>query len=393
MYSNTRFQQFLEDLPRSLVDRISAEYGSNRYDKSFDTYTHLVTLVFAQIMNTRSLRELEVGFNAHAFAHYHLGVSSLRRSTLSDANQRRNPEVFKELVENLMAGLHRQQRRELKDLLYLLDSSPIQLKGRGFEWAKDTATRNHQGIKLHLMIEAKTLSPAYLKLTPANINDITPAKQDIVPEAGATYVFDKGYTDYCWWSHIDQAGAYFVTRFKKNAGIECQEKRTIPEEEAERIGRDEIVAFRYKSNRGGHKNTYHGKALRRIEVLRPGERPLILATNDLESSASDIAELYRRRWGIELFFKWLKQNLKLKRFLGRSQNAVLLQLYAAIIAYLLLWRYQQKWKNAFSSLHLGMVQLQATLFQREETERHRRYRKRREEQAALLHKLQPALPL
>ena len=389
MYSSTRFHQLLEALPRAFFDRTVAQLQGDRYDKTFKPHNHLIALLYGQLSGARSLRELATGFNAHAAHHYHLSTGSIRRSTLSDANQRRSPQIFKALVEQLMGQAHRKQRRQLSELTYLLDSTPIQLKQSGFDWAEAGATYRNKGLKVHLMINQQGQVPVYLHLTSPRVNDVVDARR-LCLESGATYVFDKGYCDYGWWREIEDAGATFVTRFKQNAAVQVVAQRRP---ESELIVQDEQVAFRHKSNRGGQKNAYHGKPLRRLTVSREGKSPLVLATNDLHSPAEEIAELYRKRWQIELFFKWIKQNLKLKRFLGRSRNAVSLQIYAAIICYLLLWMYRSRRGSPGVSMHLLLVELRETLFTRLPTEAQRHYRRRRREVAELMGRSQYALPI
>lgn len=387
MYSNTRFHQLLEALPRAFVDRMSTRLQADRYDKSFKPYDHLLALLYGQISGVRSLRELETAFNAQAAHHYHLGTKPIRRSTLSDANHRRNPALFKSVMEYLMGRVHRKQRQELAELTYLLDSTPIQLTGRGFDWTEVGATYRNQGLKVHLMLEQHQHNPVYLNITSPNVNDIVDAHQ-ICLEAGAVYVFDKGYCDYDWWDQITEAKATFVTRLKRNAAVDVVKSSPC---QGDVILSDEEISFRHRSNRAHHQNRLYGKTLRRIQVRRDDKPPLILVTNDRVSSAEDIAELYRKRWQIELFFKWIKQNLKLKQFLGRSENAVILQIYTAIISYLLIWLYRKRWRGGTASLHLLLVELRETLFNRLPTDQQRDYRRRRQEQANLIRKNQYAL--
>jgi len=358
MHSNTRFHQILEGLSRSELRKFVQQSQSDRYSKQFKTYDHLIALIYAQLSGVKSLRELEVSFNAHRSHHSDLETQEIKRSTLSDANHRRSTKSFQELVAILMTKLHRKQKRELQSILYLLDSTPIQLKGRGFEWALPTKNHRTTGLKVHVMINSALNTPVYVNITNPKINDINDARQ-MVLEKAVTYVFDKGYYDYNWWHRITQTGALFVTRFKSNAALEARSSQPI---DGEVILCDEQVVFKYRSNRGRHKNAYGDTVLRRITVAREGKKPLILATNNLEQSAEEIALLYKTRWQIELFFKWLKQNLKLKVFLGRSQNAVMLQIYAAIISYLLLWEYKMKYAVTAKSLHLLLVELRGTLF-------------------------------
>ena len=196
---------------------------------------------------------------------------------------------------------------------------------------------------------------------------------------GAQYVFDKGYCDYNWWHKIDCAGATFVTRFKRNAAMTVVQDKDIPAAAREHVIQDQIVQFKHlHSRRGGAMNHYR-TPLRRIVVVRPDkDTPLILATNDLHSAATEIAQRYKDRWGIELFFKWIKQHLSIKRFLGRSENAVRIQILTALISYLLVVLYQKT--HALSvSLWDCLCMVRATLFQRIVRE-DSPYRRRRQDQ-------------
>ena len=208
-------------------------------------------------------------------------------------------------------------------------------------------------------------------------------------EAGALYVFDKGYCDYNWWNLIDVAGARFVTRFKKNAAVNVLEERAIAAHESDVVLRDRLVTFKRKHPGGGRVNHYYGKPLRYITITRPDKKtPLILATNDLTASAATIAQHYKERWAIELFFKWIKQHLKIKTFLGRSENAVRIQILTALISYLLVAIYKQR-HAVKETLWECLCLIRATLFQRPQTEASQ-YRQRREE-AAILARTQPEL--
>lgn len=387
MFSNTRFQQVLEALPGGFFDQANEKFDAERYDKRFKLRDHVLALVFAQLTGTRSLRELEEAFNAKAGTHYHLRVNALKKSTLADANARRNPDAFKYLVEKMMTLVKGRQKKELKEFLCLIDSTPIQLGGRGFEWTEDNAIQRTQGLKVHMAINGHETTPMYLDITAPNVNDITPAKA-ITLEKGMTYVFDKGYYDYNWWNEIDEAQATFVTRYKTHAALEHVADIEL-DPEKEHILKDERMKFK----KYGRKNAYRPKEIRRIVVKRDDDSTLVLATNDFDRSAAEIAEIYKGRWQIELFFKWLKQNLRVKKFLGRSKNAVLLQIYAAILSYLLLWMYQVRHGLKQQPLYLILAGLKYTIMDRIETSTHReRYqkRRRREEEIRLL---QPELTL
>lgn len=201
--------------------------------------------------------------------------------------------------------------------------------------------------------------PIHYSLTPANVNDISEVTQ-LQIESKAVYVFDKGYCNYRW-NHIASCHAQFVTRFKHNANLCVVKQRPVPQDAQQMILRDEVVLFGNKHPRGGRKNIYT-QPLRRIAVERPGDKPLILATNDLVSEAVVIAQYYKQRWGIELFFKWIKQHLRIKSFLGRSANAVCFQILSALIVYLLLAIYRQATQTS-QSLWILLTELRATLFQ------------------------------
>jgi len=369
MYRMTRIGEILKGLSRGGFDRLVEKREADKYTKGFNCWNHLVAMVYAQIDGHQSLRDVETGFNSHVSHHYHLGCKTIKRSTLSDANRQRSSGLFVDVCEQLMGQVNRKMRGELKTFLYLLDSTSITLKGLGYDdWTQKNSTRNTQGIKLHLLISATDAVPQYCNITNANVNDITDALNIEIKE-NAIYAFDKGYCDYNWWHKIDEKGATFVTRYKNNAALMVTEQRKIPVADRESVLKDELVKFKYKHPGGARRNRYH-KPLRRVEVARPDHAtPLVLATNDLESSALEIAEIYKRRWLIELFFKWIKQNLKIKKFLGRSENAVKIQIYSALISYLLvaLYRLTQGLKQ---SLKDTLVMIRSTLFHRPELDQY-----------------------
>ena len=389
MYRNTRFGDIMKGLPRGFFDHVIERTEADKHNKGFSSWDQLLVMVYAQISGSTSLRSLLSRFNSHEAQHYHLGTQVIKRSTLADANRKRKEEAFKALCNGLLQQAQRRVRTECKDLLYLLDSTPIQLKGYGYDWAEAHRAARTQGLKLHLLYAPQTEVPVYANISTPNVNDIEDARH-LAIEAGATYVFDKGYCDYNWWHAIDQQDATFITRFKKNASLIKVNDRPVPAEQRDIILEDSEVRFKNKHPGGGRINHYQ-ETLRRIVVHRPDkDKPLILATNDLEQTAEEIAELYKRRWGIELFFKWIKQNLKIKRFLGRSDNAVRIQLLTALIAYLLIDMYRRQ-QGITTSLHLLVAELSVTLFQRPQIETYvsQRYHRRR----MVIEDLQRALPI
>jgi len=366
MYRNTRFGELLKGFSRGGFDRLVSSREADKYNKGFSSWGQLVVMMYAQLSGCRSLREVEASFNNQRVHHYHLGCGEVKRSTLSDANAKRDAGVFFEACRSLMRGANRKLRREVNDFLYLLDSSSITLKGQGYDvWSRENRTRHTQGVKLHLLFNSGTLTPDYVNVSAANVNDVTDAA-NIEIESGSTYVFDKGYCDYNWWHKLDRKGAKFVTRFKKNAALAIVEEQSAPDGD---ILCDQVVRFKHKRPRARHINHYEAP-LRQIVIKRESQAaPLVLATNDFERSAQEIAQCYKERWGIELFFKWIKQNLQIKRYLGRTENAVRIQIATALMSYLLVVLYRHT-HRLNSSLKEVLVVLASSLFQRLDTDRH-----------------------
>lgn len=388
MFRICRFRELMKGLPRGTFDRQVEEHQADKYNKGFSRWDQLLAMIYAQLSGATSLRTLEAGFNAQQGQHYHMGTGRLRRSTLSDANAKRNPEVFAALARTLMASCSRELRRQGEACLYLLDSTSVTLKGRGFdEWTSAQRNSHTQGLKLHVLYAADTHTPIQQSLTAANVNDVEEGR--LVPiERGACYVFDKGYCDYTWWHQIDAGGAQFVTRFKSNAAVRVERRLPVAPAQRDTILSDELVCFRHPSPGGKRHNPYTAP-LRRITVARPDHpTPLVLASNDLHSPPEAIAQAYRQRWQVELFFKWIKQHLKIKRFLGCSENAVRTQILCALITYLLLALYHRA-QGAKQSLWHFLNELSATLFQRPaiEIERYRRRRDRHLEIASRQHSM------
>jgi putative transposase len=382
MYSISRFQQVLKALPRGAFDQIVQRHQGNKHVKRFMCWDHLVAMLYVQLADARSLRQLGAGLNMQPRYHYHLNIGMVARSTLADANSKRSPLMFAELLQLLIAQAGRGMRAQREELLYLIDASTVDLPARGCKELRGHASAHgNHGVKLHLLLQANDSLPAAASITPANVNDITEGRKFAI-EAGATYVFDKGYCHYNWWHGIDQQGARWVTRFKRDAVLNVVSERPL-EPHAPDILRDTIVAFALRTPRGGHRNLY-STPLRRIEVARPDAAPLVLATNDLTSPAQEIAQLYKQRWQIELFFKWIKQHLQIRHFVGANENAVRIQLLVALIAYVLVS--MLKTATQFKgSMWMLLAQLRPALFQRPATDQScwRRRRARQEYIAAV----------
>ncbi len=327
-YSDSIFASLLKPIPRRWFDAAVERHGGDAYDKSFGSWDHLVSLVFAQLSGIDSLRGLEAVWNAHSHHHYHLGTGPLARSTLSDANSRRPIAIFTETFEMLSGLAGRTLKREGGDMLRLIDATPIPLD-EVMTWAKwNGRTR---GVKLHVVYDPAADHPRRIAITPSTVNDVEVGK-DVPIETGATYVFDKAYCHYAWWTRLHEAGSFFVTRRKTNATYKLVRWRALRKTKGDgfKILDDAEVKLATQGN------AKLAIPMRRIRLKRDDGTVLTLITNDLTRSAVAIAALYKARWQIELLFRWIKQHLALRKFLGRSQNAVRLQLIAAMIAYLLL---------------------------------------------------------
>jgi putative transposase len=327
-FCDSIFGRLLKPLSRSQLASTVERYDGNAYDKVFKSWDHLVALVFAQLGGIDSLRALEAIWNANSHHHYHLGVGKLARSTLSDANARRPIAIFAETFERLSGLADRVLKREGAQMLRLIDATPIpldQLVG----WA-DWNGRT-RGLKLHVVYDPGADHPRCLTITPSTVNDVTPAQQ-VAIEAGATYVFDKAYCSYAWWTRLHDEGACFVTRQKITARFRAMRWRTLRRRNGDGFTIIDDAEVKLAS-KGDSKLAF---PMRRIRLRRDDGAKLTLITNDMKRSAIELAALYKTRWQIELLFRWIKQHLKLRKFLGRSENAVRLQILAAMIAYLLL---------------------------------------------------------
>jgi putative transposase len=294
------------------------------YDKSFKSWDHLVELIFAQLSGNDSLRGVVAGFNANAQHHYHLGTGRLSRSTLSDANARRPIGIFAQTFAALSAMASRQPRSEGMEMVRLIDASPIPL-GKVCSWAAWNG--RIRGMKLHVVYDPKSDVPNCVEVTAANVNDIEIGRR--VPiQAGTTYVFDKGYCRFDWWQKINDSKAFFVTRLRLRA-VKHRPIRKRKGDGFKIIADDEVKLV----SRGDSRLTMR---LRRIKVRREKGGLITLLTNDLTRTAVEIGALYKSRWQIELLFRWIKQHLDIRKFLGTNDNAIRLQVLAAMIAYLLL---------------------------------------------------------
>jgi putative transposase len=327
-YSNSIFGDLLKPIDRRQFRGIVERHDGDAYDKSFKSWDHLVTLVGAQLGCVASLRGVEVAFNANSHQHYHLGVGKVARSTLSDANARRPVGVFAETFAMLAEKADRHTRVEGAEMVRLIDASPIPL-GKVCKWAKWNG--RIRGMKMHVVYHPGNDVPRCVEITESTINDVEIGRQ-VALEAGATYVFDKGYYHFGWWKKINAANAFFVTRAKVNSNFRTTKSRYMRKTIGDgfRIIDDADVVLASKGD------SRLPIPLRRIRVKRDKGGMITLITNDLNRTAIEVAALYKRRWQIELLFRWIKQHLNIRKFIGNNDNAIRLQVISAMIAYLLL---------------------------------------------------------
>jgi hypothetical protein len=328
-HQNSVFRDLLKLIPWSKFDQLVDEHGSDDLVRTFKTRHQLIALLYGQVAGAGSLREVETTMASHQARLYHVGGRVPRRSTFADANRSRSPLVFSGLFQHMLGMATRAVRRKMDGVVLLIDSTSLHLAGIGTEWARFSA--QVCGAKAHVVYDPDLGHPVYHAVSAANVNDITPAKQMPI-EAGATYVFDLGYYDYAWWAELDAAGCRIVTRFKTNTPLLGARDMSIdPGSDvlSDRIG---FLPGRQAKSR---KNPMQ-VAVREIVVMTKTGKRLRILSNDLDASAQEIADLYKRRWLIELFFRMMKQMLRITRFIGRSENAVRIQIAVALIAFLIL---------------------------------------------------------
>jgi IS4 transposase len=329
LHQNSVFHSVLKQVPWHRFDRLVDEHHADKHVRSLTTKGQLIALIYAQLSGAQSLREIEAALTSHATKLYHLGGEEVARATLADANAQRPWQVFGGLFGHLVGQLTRGLKRKANEAVHLIDSSGLRLSALSKDWAQFST--GVCGAKMHVIYDPDADCPIYAAVTPANVNDITAAKAMPIT-AGATYVFDLGYYDYGWWAKLDAAGCLIVTRLKVNTKLRVVAEKAVAKGSnilSDRIGH---LPQRMAHNR----NNSFRDPVREIRVRIESGKVLRIVTNDLDLPAHKVAYLYKRRWQIELFFRWVKQTLKIRHFVGRSENAVRIQIAVALIAFLLL---------------------------------------------------------
>jgi hypothetical protein len=345
-HRNTLLRDILKPMPWGAFDRLVDKHQANKHVRTLPVRDQLIALLQAQLSGATSLREIETTMASHQSRLYHLGIEKApKRSTLADANAKRPAEVFVALFQTLLAQAHGGLRRDTKEAVRLIDSTSISLSNLSNDWA--TYEAHGAGAKMHVVYDPDARTPVYFTVTAQRCSDIGAAKAMPI-EGGATYVFDLGYYDFAWWARLSENNGRFVTRLKSHTKTRLVETRAIPAESAGHIIADKIMRLP-KRLKGTRTHPLPGD-LREVHVVIETGKTLRIVSNDLTSPAAVIAGFYKTRWQIELFFRWVKQTLRIKKFLGTSENAIRIQLAVALIAYLLLRIAQSAQKTVASPL-------------------------------------------
>ena len=324
--------QFLSLLPRFSFQQVVNKYNGDYRTRQFKCWHQLACMIFAHIRQETSLRDIDISINAHARKLYHIGIKQCPRSTLADANEHRDYRIYEEFAKVLMQHARREYSQtqlaiDVDNAVYALDASVVDLTLSLFPWAKFRKTKG--AIKLHAMIDLRGNIPAFLTITDGKVHDVKAAPQ--VPiEPDGIYVVDRGYIDFSWLWSIHQTGAYFVTRLKRT--IKWTRVVSHPIDKSIGLRCDQEILLSSKRLK-----EMYPERLRRISFRDEiQDRTLVFLTNNFDLPAETICALYKARWEIELFFKWIKQNLRIKSFYGTSANAVKTQIWIAMIVYLVL---------------------------------------------------------
>jgi hypothetical protein len=342
------FKQILKFFPRTIFDAAVNKHEAEKHAKGMTCWSQFIALMFCHLGGARSLREIIGGLAASEGKLKHLGVNRApTRSTLAYANGHRPWQlyetVFKELVKVCQCEAREKQRQfRFQHPLLSLDSTVIPVCASMFDWAKYVKTKG--AIKVHTVLDNRSILPQYAVITDGKTADVKVARL-LKFEPGAIVVMDRGYEDHDWWRKLTADGVFFVSRLKDSTSYGIVEELPLPADAA--FLRDEVIVLASDKNKEG------AMRLRRIEVwVEDKKEAIVFVTNQLKLAASTIAAIYRDRWQIELFFKAIKQSLRIKTFIGTSENAVRMQIWTALIAMVVL-RYLQlrsTWKWSLSNL-------------------------------------------
>jgi len=354
------FAQITQHFPLTTFRRCVARYGGEHKVKSFSCLDQYLCMAFAQLTYRESLRDIEACLRAQENKLYHMGIHSrISRSTLADANEVRDWRIYADLAQSLIGIARRLYAEEpfgvdLKETVYALDASTIDLCLSVFSWAPFRSTK--AAIKLHTLLDLRGNIPTFLHISDGKLHDVN-VLDLLVPEPGAFYVMDRGYIDFERLHRLHAAGSFFVTRAKSN--LKAQRRYSHPVDRGTGLICDQTIVLT-----GFYSRQDFDTPLRRIKFKDPktGKR-FVFLTNNFALPAITIADLYRCRWQVELFFKWIKQHLRIKVFFGTSENAVKTQIWIAISVYVLV-AIVKKRLNLSASLYEMLQILSLTMFER-----------------------------
>lgn len=356
----TLFAQLMDFLPWSTFMRIVARYGGDRAVRTLACAEQFRVMAFAQLTYRESLRDIEACLSAQAAKLYHMGFREpVRRSTLADANEARDWRIYAEFAHRLIAQARRLYAGEslgvdLTNTVYALDSTTIDLCLSVFPWAHFRSTK--AAVKMHTLLDLRGNIPSFIHISDGKLHDVH-ALDMLLPEAGAIYVMDRGYVDFARLHVLHQAGAFFVTRAKSN--LDAHRIYSAPADRTTGVICDQTIALDgYLTGRD-----YPGH-LRRIR-FRDAEtgKTLVFLTNQVTLPALTICALYKSRWQVELFFKWIKQHLRIKQFYGTSENAVKTQIWIAVSVYVLVAIVRKRLKLE-ASLYTLLQVFSVTVFEK-----------------------------
>jgi hypothetical protein len=356
----TLFAQLMDFLPWTTFGRIVERYGGDRYVKSLRCAEHFRVMAFAQLTYRESLRDIEACLSAQASKLYHMGFRApIRRTTLSDANEARDWRIYADFAQVLI----RQARKlyasetlgvELSETVYALDSTTIDLCLSVFPWARFRSAK--AAVKLHTLLDLRGAIPSFIHISDGKWHDVHMLDL-LLPEAGAIYIMDRGYLDFERLYVLHHAGAFFVTRSKAN--LDARRIYSALTDRSTGIICDHTIALN-----GFYSRQHYPDHLRRIRFKDPESgKTLLFLTNQFDFPATTICALYKERWQVEIFFKWIKQHLRIKRFFGTSENAVKSQIWIAVSAYVLVALVKKRLQQEVS-LHTLLQILSVTLFEK-----------------------------
>ena len=354
------FAQLMTHLPLSTFRRCVARYDGDHKVKRFSCLDQLLVMMFAQLTFRESLRDIEACLRAQCAKLYHMGIrGGIARNTLANANAVRDWRIYADFAQRLIATARRLYANEplavdLKGSVYALDATTIDLCLSLFQWAPFRATK--AAVKLHTLLDLRGDIPTFLHISDGKFHEVNILDQ-LILEAGAFYVMDRGYLDFERFARIDQAGAFFVTRARHR--LRFRRRLSRPADRSTGLICDQSVELTVFYSRQGY-----GKALRRIRFKDPDSgKTLVFLTNNFALPAFTICTLYRMRWQVELFFKWIKQHLRIKVFYGTCENAVKTQIWIAVCAYVLVAIVRKRLKLE-ASMHEILQILSLTLFEK-----------------------------